>query len=78
MNCGPSKGPGGVVQVNGCIATLSLCVGGRRGGGGRRREGVEGGLSGGCGGRAERQESLASRASDGSYLWYVCVSGVCI
>ena len=33
---------------------------------------MEGGPTGGCGGRAGRQESLVSRASDGSYLWYVC------
>ena len=72
MKCDPSKGPGGVVQVNGCIATLSLCVGGRRGGQAWREDrlvDVEEGLE---------DKILASRASDGSYLWYVCVSGVCM
>ena len=39
---------------------------------------MEGGPTGGCGGRAGRQESLASRASDGSYLWYICVCEWCM
>ena len=38
---------------------------------------MEGGPTGGCGGRAGRQESPMSRASDGSYMWCVRVSGAC-
>ena len=33
MKCDPSKGPGGIIQVNGCVAILSVYVRGRRGGG---------------------------------------------